>query len=150
MVEKALLVPGKLSVVHGLAREASIWVDEDVLRTRFPLPQDVRAELALPDADFCTRATVTKALQQKTTSRTTARLPLVIDDHDDAANLLACSHQQRDEADVGALSTISGAHPRARGLDDPWWSVLGVRDSLIERRLAQPSGGAQRGSLFHS
>ena len=45
---------------------------------------------------------VTKALQQKTTSRTAARLPVVIDDHDDVAHLLECSHHQRDEAVIGA------------------------------------------------
>ena len=44
---------------------------------------------------------VTKALQQKTTSRTAARLPVVIDDHDDVARLLECSDHQRDEAVVG-------------------------------------------------
>ena len=45
---------------------------------------------------------VTKALQQKTTSRTASRLPVVIDDHDDVAHLLECSHHQRDEAVIGA------------------------------------------------
>ena len=39
---------------------------------------------------------VTKALQQKTTSRTAARLPVVIDDHDNVATYqLACTHAQR-------------------------------------------------------
>ena len=44
---------------------------------------------------------VTKALQQKTTSRTAARLPVVIDDHDNVATFqLACTHAQRKEADT--------------------------------------------------
>ena len=44
---------------------------------------------------------VTRALQQKTTSRSAAGLPVVIDDHGNAATYqLACTQAQRREADA--------------------------------------------------